>query len=106
MSLFINNNSGPIYNDCVVTINNGEIIAKENVTSQTRTEQCDEVIPYPNEGNYNEVREYITKRGKIDADFKYFYDTHNRKELCEYLTKEFGWVVDDHSLGANMNRHR
>lgn len=60
----------------------------------------------PNEGDYNEVREYITLRKKYDEDFRVYWDGHTLKQNCIYLTKEFGWVVDEHSLGANLNRHR
>lgn len=62
-------------------------------------------LPIPRKGKYNEVRLYIEKRQKEDSEFKYFCKTHNRKELCEYLSPIFGWVVDDHALGTNINRH-
>ena len=61
--------------------------------------------PLPREGKYNEVREYIEERMKEDPDFKIFCKTHNRKELCDYLTNIFGWIVDAHALGTNINRH-
>lgn len=69
------------------------------------TQEKSTSVPHPRENNYNDVREYIEKRKKCDQHFKYYCETHNRKELCEYLSKEFGWIVDDHSLGANINRH-
>ena len=62
--------------------------------------------PIPNQGDYNAVREYIAERKKYDESFKIYCDSHNLKQLCDYLTREFGWVVDDHSLGTNLNRHR
>ena len=40
--------------------------------------------PIPREGDYNGVRMYIEER---------------------FLTKEFGWFVDDKSLGRNIQRN-
>ena len=60
----------------------------------------------PKEGDYNEVREYIVLRKKYDEDFRVFWDGHTLKQNCIFLSKEFGWLVDEHSLGANINRHR
>ena len=63
--------------------------------------------PIPKEGEgYNAVREYIAERKKYDETFRIYWDGHNLKQNCEFLTKEFGWIVDDHSLGTNINRHR
>lgn len=71
---------------------------------QTRPDIQD--LDIPHEGKYNEVREYIVRRKNTDPDFRYFADTHNLKELCLYLSKQFGWLVNDHALGTNINRHR
>jgi len=62
--------------------------------------------PIPREGDYNGVRMYIEERKKYDEQFKDFCLRHNRKELCFLLTKEFGWFVDDKSLGKNISRNR
>ena len=62
--------------------------------------------PIPREGDYNGVRMYIEERKKYDEQFKDFCLHHNRKELCFLLTKEFGWFVDDKSLGKNISRNR
>ena len=62
--------------------------------------------PIPKENDYNAVREYIAERKKYDEDFRIYWDSHNLKENCVYPTREFGWIVDDHSLGTNLNRHR
>lgn len=61
--------------------------------------------PVPREGDYNGVRLYIEERKKYDEQFKDFCLHHNRKELCTFLTKEFGWFVDDKSLGRNIQRN-
>lgn len=63
------------------------------------------IPPIPHKNNYNDVRQYIIERKKYDPDFKYFCDSHNRKQLSNYLSKEFGWIVDDNSLGKSINRH-
>ena len=61
--------------------------------------------PIPREGAYNGVRLYIEERKRYDESFKDYCSHHNRKELCTYLTKEFGWFVDDKSLGKNISRN-
>lgn len=61
--------------------------------------------PIPREGDYNGVRLYIEERKKYDESFKDYCLHHNRKELCSFLTKEFGWFVDDKSLGRNIQRN-
>ena len=60
---------------------------------------------YPEEGDYNAVREYIDQRKQKDSIFKTYCATHSRRELCDRLTDEFGWVVDVKSLGRNIQRH-
>lgn len=61
--------------------------------------------PVPREGDYNGVRLYIEERKRYDDSFKDYCSHHNRKELCILLTKEFGWFVDDKSLGKNISRN-
>jgi len=63
-------------------------------------------IPRPKENDYNAVREYIEKRKEKDEVFKNFCKGHTRKQLCEFLTAEFGWHVDDHHLGVNIGRNQ
>lgn len=62
-------------------------------------------IPRPKENNYNAVREYIDKRKETDEVFKAFCKSHTRKQVCEFLSMEFGWHVDAHHLGVNMGRN-
>ena len=61
--------------------------------------------PIPRESDYNGVRLYIEERKRYDESFKDYCSHHNRKELCILLTKEFGWFVDDKSLGRNIQRN-
>ena len=63
-------------------------------------------IPRPKENDYNGVREYIEQRKEKDEVFKNFCKSHTRKQLCQFLSDEFGWQVDDHSYGRNFNRNR
>jgi hypothetical protein len=60
---------------------------------------------YPEEGNYNAVREYVESRKSHDEPFKIYCQTHSRRELCDRLTDEFGWVVNVDSYGKNIRRH-
>ena len=78
--------------------------AEPRHVAQPTTADC--CISIPAEGKYTEVRRYIEERQLNDPDFKIFCETHSRVELCQRLTDEFGWVVDDHSLGRNINRNR
>lgn len=64
------------------------------------------ILPIPRKGKYTEVRRYIEERCKFDQEFKTFVENHSRVELCMRLTDEFGWDVDEHALGVNMNRNR
>ena len=48
----------------------------------------------------------MSKKKKIDAEFKTFVNERSLRDLCTRLSKEFGWFVDEHSLGSNLNRHR
>ena len=64
------------------------------------------ILPIPKEGKYTKVREYIRQRCRFDAEFKQFVQDRSLRDLCARLTKEFGWFVDEHSLGSNINRHR
>lgn len=110
MSLFIQNNSGPIYSDCTITIHNGQTTVETPTHAEKpEAEEANETPyqpPIPQEGNYNAVREYIVERKKYDEDFRIYWNSHTLKQNCVYLSREFEWIVDDHSLGTNLNRHR
>ena len=60
---------------------------------------------YPEEGNYNKVREYVEARRGKDKVFDVFCKTHTRVELCDHLSNEFGWYVDAKNYGRNILRH-
>ena len=78
----------------------------EEVTSEPTSPSPKDIWGIPPKGKYTKVREYIEDRKKGDPQFKDFCLNHSLRDICEYLTKEFGWFVDDHSLGANLNRNR
>ena len=63
-------------------------------------------LPRPKENDYNAVREYIEARKQQDEVFKNYCKNHNRKQICERLSDEFGWIVDAHNLGVNLGRNR
>ena len=60
---------------------------------------------YPAEGDYNAVREYVEHRKAHDEVFKNYCLVKSRKQLCDRLSEEFGWVVDVKSYGRNIQRH-
>lgn len=68
--------------------------------------EAEQVLGIPHEGKYTEVRRYIEERKRFDEEFKTFCQERSLRELCKRLTNEFGWFVDEHSLGANLNRNR
>ena len=74
--------------------------------SPNKTAKNDDILPIPKKGKYTEVRKYIEERCKFDNDFKTYVERNSRVELCIYLTDLFGWDVDPHHLGVNMNRNR
>ena len=76
---------------------------KQEVSELKQTEA---VLPIPRERKYSEVRRYIEERKRFDEEFKNFCINRSLRDLCNRLTKEFGWFVDEHSLGANLNRNR
>ena len=98
MSLLIQNNNGPVYNECTVTIIQGE--------TREESREMREILPIPEEGKYSKVREYIAERKRFDEEFKNYCLTHSLRDLCTRLTKEFGWFVDENSLQRNLNRNR
>lgn len=104
-NMTINVNSGGTLVQHAETVQAGGEVKVEKAEHVKPVGEKEYVIPIPPEGKYNEVRLYIDERKKYDADFKYYCDTHNRKELCDYLTGIFGWMVDAHTLGKNINRH-
>lgn len=132
MSLFIQNNNGTIYSECSVTINNGQVTdtpqspfeggekedrcADRVQTVNTDrsaggltdlfTQRAEDILGIPRENKYTEVRRYIEERKRFDPEFSNYCRDHSLRSLCERLTKEFGWFVDEHSLGANLNRNR
>jgi hypothetical protein len=85
---------------------NCNIYATEPKNVEPSQTVADSFIPIPAEGKYTEVRRYIDERKLNDPEFKTYCDTHSRAELCQQLSREFGWLVDDHSLGRNINRNR
>ena len=62
------------------------------------------VLDIPHEGKYTEVRRYIEERKRFDAEFKRYCAEHSLRDLCNRLTNEFGWFVDENSLQRNLNR--
>jgi len=112
--------NAPVYNTSNTTNNyypqnidveNNTACSEKDQASTTKNSQNNaadymDILPIPRKGKYTEVRRYIEERCKFDDEFKTFVETHSRVELCMRLTDEFGWDVDDHHLGVNMNRNR
>lgn len=113
MSLIINNNYGTINHIENSQVHIGEAGERLEVNGEMVNggdSKKDQATPYtppiPREGDYNGVRLYIEERKKYDEHFRIAWDSHNLKQNCDLLTRELGWLVDDHSLGTNINRHR
>lgn len=80
--------------------------ANTSKKGQNKAADFENILPIPRKGKYSEVRRYVEERCKFDKEFKTFVERHSRVELCIRLTDEFGWDVDEHALGVNMNRNR
>ena len=82
-------------------------IPKPNTSSVATTTDAEatSILGTPHKNKYGEVRQYIEERKRFDHEFKRYCETHSRVELCRRLTALFGWEVDDHRLGRNINRH-
>lgn len=103
----INNDIHDNPNSIIYTTTPADEPKKEQAKPESFSKKEQAYIPtIPREGDYNAVREYIALRKKYDDDFRVYWEGHTLKQKCSYLTKEFGWLVDEHSLGANLNRHR
>ena len=83
-----------------------EDVTPESPSTDAPENGSKDIIPIPDEGKYSKVREYIKERSRYDEEFKNFVKEKSLRDLCARLTKEFGWYVDEHSLGSNLNRHR
>jgi len=62
-------------------------------------------LTYPKEGDYTAVRIYVEKRKKNDPVFREYCVNNSRKKLCERLSDEFGWTLDERSYARNIQRH-
>ncbi|MBO4690580.1 MAG: hypothetical protein J5621_06860 [Paludibacteraceae bacterium] len=74
--------------------------------ARRKTLPADTVLPIPQEGKYTEVRKYIEERKRYDQTFKEYCLNHTLRDLCNELSRAFGWLVDENSLGRNINRNR
>ena len=82
-----------------------EPIAAEPVDT-TKETSAEELLGIPHKNKYTEVRKYIEERKRFDEEFKTFCVNHSLRDLCDRLTNEFGWLVDENSLQRNINRNR
>ena len=64
MSLFIQNNNGPVYNDCTVTINNGQTLIEPQ---KKATPQTEEVVPEPVQHHFTLLTDLCCKENKVAA---------------------------------------
>lgn len=95
------------------TINIGDHVEHQHTVGKVEAggigfqiiESTKSTLPRPKENDYNAVREYIEARKESDEVFKAFCKSHTRKQVCEFLTMEFGWHVASHNLGVNMGRN-
>ncbi len=87
-------------------VQHADLVQAGGEVTVQKAEREETYISIPLPGKYSDVRRYIEQRKLNEPDFKTYCDTHSRTELCQRLSKELGWVVDDHSLGRNINRNR
>ena len=96
MSLFINNNNGPIYNDCNVTIHNGQTTVQtpEDVTPSEPAESIDSII--------------FTKKAKAEHKEPYIIQALQksiigRKDKTRALVQELQSWQNDGYVDAHYN---
>ena len=101
MSLYINNNSGPVYSECTVTIHNGQTIVEqaEEVTPEEATPSC----PYPRENDYIALVAWLEDQKAKGIDY-YAAANMNRSKMCRQLSDILGWTVDQNSLRKAQQR--
>jgi hypothetical protein len=92
--------------DALIRACNAGDVQPEQEEAKPAPKSPKDIWDVPQKGKYNQVREYIKERKSGDPKFKEFCLNHSLREVCTYLTNEFGWDVDEHSLGASINRHR
>lgn len=80
----------------------GERLANDANEAQS----ANDILGIPHEGKYCEVRRYIEERKRFDEEFRTYCSDKSLRDLCQRLTKEFGWFVDENSLQKNLNRNR
>ena len=102
------NHNCPIY--ACPTKNSSSISPESNSetdsTSPSQNVSAESILGIPAERDYKAVRIYIEERSRFDLEFKTFCDANSRVDICERLSKEFGWTVDPYGLGRNINRKR
>ena len=102
--------NAPIYLGCTFsttnTTNNTNNYYATPVTSSDEPQEKSwrDILGIPKPNRYSEVRRHILERLRFDDEFREFYADATRVELCQRLSKEFGWYLDPNSLGKNMNR--
>lgn len=92
--------------DILRQLENEDEPAQNNRYETAEEIDAEPILPIPQKNKYTQVRKYIKERCRFDDEFKEFVENHSRVDLCKRLTNEFGWDVDEHNLGVNMNRHR
>lgn len=82
----------------------------EQQLSNPKTQQVlypDNITSIPSEkarNRYTLTSQYIADRCQYDEAFKQYYQDNPLNIFCQQLTYIFGWLVDDNSLGKNINR--
>lgn len=90
--------------DLVQATGQVQVATTEQVTNDQPAESTFS-MPIPTKGKYTEVRKYIEERKRFDEEFLNFCKNNSLRALCDRLSKEFGWFVDEKSLGRNINRN-
>ncbi len=98
MSLFIQNNSGPIYNECNVTIHNGQTTIRQPEEAP-KASPC----PYPRENDYRALVEWLEAQKSKGIDY-YAAAGMNRSKMCRELSDILGWTIDQNSLRKAQER--
>lgn len=100
MSIYINNNHGTVYNECTVTIQNGQVTVQEAEEVDSTTVSPS---PYPQENDYTGLVTWLEAQKTKGIDY-YAAADMNRSKMCRELSDILGWTVDQNSLRKAQQR--
>ena len=79
------------------------IIVPKGKTEDDAEENQEPLHPTPFENDYVAVVEWLEEEKRRGTDW-YKLNNNNRTAMCRQLSQQFGWTVDQNSLGKAQKR--